>query len=641
MTSQRRSDLSVEELKHRNREVLLAPKPYAEVSLAQGCYEVQWRRQDRPAASGNGEGTRGRWLVFADERGVADVLSQRLAVAGGTCVNVVPGLRLERIAKGEWRVDPERPEDYGALLEDVLRDGPVRGVVHLWSLRSAGSRDLSLETLRHAQQLGCESVLHLAQAMAKVEARMKLWLVTRGAQAVGENVLSVEVAQAPLAGLAKSLLAEMPELWGGMVDLGSEDAVDDQAAAVASEIRESDGEYQVAWRARARYVSRLVRRRGPRAARPSIHTDASYLVAGGMGGLGLEIAGWLVQEGARHLVLAGRRGPDDRATAAIRKLEEAGVKVLVMQADVSQAGDVRRIVRGIEGTLPPLRGIVNAAGVLDDGILPQQTVGRFRAVMAPKVDGSWNLHEQTKDLLLDFFVFFSSSAAVLDLAGRGNYAAANAFMDALAHYRRARGQAALSVNWGSWAAAGMAARLDAAQKRQLDERGIGEIETASGLRILGELIAEGRAQAGVFPMNWAKYFRARPEGEAAPYFEDLAPREAIEPAAPVEASGLLDRVKQAPVAESRAILADYLQRRVAKVLGYTDPVHVSRQRPLIELGFDSLMAVQLRNQIRSALEMDIPTGKLFDCATVEQLTDLLQERLIALRAGPGEQVDVI
>ena len=178
--------------------------------------------------------------------------------------------------------------------------------------------------------------------------------------------------------------------------------------------------------------------------------------------------------------------------------------------------------------MPPLRGIFHLAGVLDDGVLREQTRERFDRVMAAKVLGAWHLHELTRDLPLDLFVLFSSAAALLGSPGQGNYAAANAFLDALAHHRRWEKRPALSVNWGSWAEVGMAARLHETEGRRWAAAGVGWIEPARGLQTLEQLIAEERAQAGVLPIDWPKFFERIPAGSEPAWLREMA-REAAQP----------------------------------------------------------------------------------------------------------------
>ena len=189
-----------------------------------------------------------------------------------------------------------------------------------------------------------------------------------------------------------------------------------------------------------------------------LRSDGTYLITGGLGGLGLLVAQWMVQQGARHLVLLGRGDATSLTREAISALEEAGARVVVARADVAQEEHVAGALVKIHDSIPPLRGIIHAAGVLDDGLLLNQNQERLAAVMAPKVQGAWNLHKLTLSAPLDFFVLFSSLASVLGSPGQGSYAAANSFLDALAHQRRALGLPSLTINWGPWDAVGMVAQ---------------------------------------------------------------------------------------------------------------------------------------------------------------------------------------
>ncbi len=613
LTAEKRSGTPVAELVRRNREKLDRLTPYSQIALPGACYETQWVARPKAAPASNGHP--GGWIVLADATGVADALCAELDRRGE---------RVVRIPSSEAGRD---------LRPRLTAAGTVRGVVHLWSLDAAGGADIDARRLEEAQSLGTESVLEVVQALAESAGREKprLFVVTRRIHAT-EAGTEIDVAHAALAGLGKSILVEHPELWGGMVDLDGGEPLS-YARGLADELVAPEAEFHVAYRNGERRVARLVRRRAPREAKPTVRGDASYLVSGGLGALGLRVARWLAAEGARNLVLTGRREPEKAAQETIAALEAQGVRVTVARGDVAREEDVLRIVRDLDGA-PPLRGVVQAAGVLDDGVLLQQTRDRLRAVMAPKVLGTLNLHRATAGQELDFFVCFSSAAALFGSAGQGNYAAANAFMDAFAHHRRAAGLPALSVNWGAWAETGMAAALTAAQRRQLFEKGVGEIPPDEGLRLLGALLAEGRPQVGVSPMSWERFFDGVAREAVLPYFERLAPeaggvRETAEP------TEVRDQVAGASGERRREIVTDYLQGRVAKILGYPDPRQIDRELTLLELGFDSLMAVQLRNAIRSQLGTDLPIGKLFDSVGLEGLAGLVDEKLAAEPARPG------
>ncbi len=628
IAARRLGDLPLEEVRRRNRDALAQPRSYAEVSLAGACYEVEWRKVERPVRTTSAAGTRGRWLIFADAEGVGKSLRERIEAEGGACLTVAPGARFERITSG-WRVDPASGEDARRLYAEASADGPLTGIVHLWSLAADRDEEPDVEAIRRQQRLGVESVLHVVQSVAASPepTKPRLWLVTRGAQPAGSEPRPLAVAHAAVGGLARSLAAEMPELWGGMIDLPFGPRPHSLAEAVAGELSHAEGELGVAYRGEGRFVARLVRRTLPPPVDLEIDGAGAYLVVGGLGALGQRVAQWLVDAGARYIALAGRRGPNERSREGIRKLREQGAQVLVVEADVSKPEDVARLLRDVASSLPGLKGIVNAAGVLDDGVLTSLDAERLRKVMAPKVDGSWNLHEQTRHVPLDFFVLFSSSVSLLSLAGRGAYGAANAFLDSLAHNRRAQGLPAVSVSWGAWAGPGMAANLTDGQRRQLAARGMGEIEPKAALACLAALMAEGVPHAGVMPVDWAKYFRHVKPRLRSPFFEEVARSQADDSADSDGRTSVLARIREAPAAEHRERLSRYLRQEVAEVLGTRVPGGVDPGQGFWAMGMDSLLALELRNRLQRGLECQLPATITMDCPNVNALVDHLEREL--------------
>ncbi len=340
-----------------------------------------------------------------------------------------------------------------------------------------------------------------------------------------------------------------------------------------------------------------------------IRREATYLITGGLGGLGQQLARWLVTRGARSLVLTGRRAePDESAQQMIAELEAQGARVTVLAADVSREADVERTLARIQEELPPLRGVFHAAGVLDDGMLVQQDWDRFQRVLWPKVNGAYNLHHATAGLPLDLFVCFSSVASLLGSPGQGNYAAANGFLDALAYYRRAQGKPALSINWGPWDSIGMTAGSDPRDRARWEASGMGTISAEQGLEILGQLLQQNRPQIGVLPINWSKFLPQVSANQRATLLSELARRESGERLASSTAareSELLQRYRAAPAAARAGVIESYVQERIAATLGMS-PTDLDPSQPLKQLGLDSLMAVELKNQVEASLAIQLP-----------------------------------
>ena len=505
LTARKQAGRAEAELRVHNSRILGAPEPYAAVSLKGCSYAVRWEPTDVSSwtrvADEVGQGEPGPWLMLSDETGVGRALAASLEGQGEPCVTVFAGGQYEQVGDRAWRIRATEPQDFDRLLAEAARGERWRGVVHLWSL-DAPPVDGGPDALRRAQEVGCASVLHLVQAINRcgVSPSPRLWMVTRNAQALGD-ARGLRLEQTPLLGLGKCLAGEHPDLWGGMLDVGGVD-IDDHVQALSAAIGRGSGELQNVYRQGQWYAPRLTfsgDHESPGAADARVRADASYLITGGFGALGLRAAQWLADSGARHLVLAGRGGArSDDVRRRIEEIERQGVTVVSATADVADPKSVASLMETIDSTLPELRGVVHAAGTLDDGVLAQQSWARFAGVLAPKVDGAWNLHQATIERALDFFVLFSSTASTFGSPGQGNYAAANAFLDGLAHYRRGLGLPALTVNWGAWAESGMAAQLNDHHKRRLTEMGIGLIGPEDGMRLLGKLIASSTTQvAGV------------------------------------------------------------------------------------------------------------------------------------------------
>ena len=291
------------------------------------------------------------------------------------------------------------------------------------------------------------------------------------------------------------------------------------------------------------------------------------------------LARWLVSQGVRHLMLCGRNSPSFTATEAMDDLRRAGAQVLFVQADVVRSEEVARLLAEMQSSMPPLRGVFHAAGTLDDGLLVQQDWPRFSTVMAPKVAGAWNLHRATRGVPLDCFVLFSSAASLLGASGQGNYAAANAFLDALAHHRGQQGLPGLSINWGPWADGGMSAARDGLGAAQWLARGIGTLTPQQGMEALVRLLPGSSAQVAVLPSAVA---RTRQPGVQTADQDNGGRRQKPDILAETD-----------PAARLQLLIA-YLGAQVAQSSAFREQAYVSLP---LNNGLDSLMA-ELRNRVQ-------------------------------------------
>ena len=300
---------------------------------------------------------------------------------------------------------------------------------------------------------------------------------------------------------------------------------------------------------------------------------------------------------------------------------------------------MRRVLAEISAALPPLRGIVHAAGVLDDGVLAQQTLARFDKVCAPKVRGAWHLHRLTAACTLDFFVMFSSLASVLGGPGQGNYGAANAFLDALAHQRRARGLPALSINWGPWAGGGMAATISDRDRRRQDDQGFAPLPAGEGLATLTALLSDAPPQVAAMRVDWPAVLKQFRDGTPALLSEVTAGvRQPQAAAVKTKAHSLVRELEAVAPGRRLTVVRERIGREALNVLGLGAGSQIDPDQPLRELGLDSLMAVELRNALGAALERTLPATLLFKYPSVAALADFMMAQPgIAPAAGPERE----
>ena len=593
---------------------IAAPEPAA----ADLQYAPEWVREADVPSPPADLGAPGTWLLLADRRGVAARLQVALEAAGHKVVS-------HYAPSGGEGTDPRDVDAVADLCRRTVGAAalPMRGVVHLWTLDAPVSADLDADALAAVSADGCGTVLGVIKAIASVGTAPPFWLVTRGAQAIG-NTPAIE--QAAVWGLARTLAIEHPATPCLVVDVPADDR--EAVAGLLGELAASPRtEREVAIRHGGRFVHRLTRASSGDADL-SLRADATYLVTGGLGALGLQTADWLVSRGARHLVLTGRSAPGDAAAAALARLRAAGAAVETMRADVSRRPDVDRVFAAIAASGVPLKGIVHSAGVLDDGVALQQTWERLRTVFAPKIAGAWNLHLASAALPLDFFVLYSSLASVLGSAGQANYAAGNAFGDALAHLRRAQGLPGLSAGWGTWGGSGMAASLNEADRRRLADAGFAAMDPAAAFAALAQAIASGRPHVAIMAVDWARYTRYR--GHALPFLSgvDGTASAAAAPHVPALVAAL-----QAAAPERRAaVVLQHVRRDVLAVLGLAGAQRLDDEQGLRDAGLDSLMALELKNRLQASVGRPLPSTIAFDYPTTAALAAFVGEVLGAAPA---------
>lgn len=572
------------------------------------CYQLQW--QPHPAVPVPTAGAAGHWLILADPEqvrahGLGNALAQELEQLSQTC---------------HWLPATEDK----AELEQALRafGSPLSGIV-FWGDAASATDSLPLNSATQS----CRRLLALVQALVAVAPAIapkppRLWVVTQAATTFFAS--SAGLAQSSLWGLGKVIALEYPEFWGGLID-----ADEPAAAALATHLLGESAEDQLVLRDDQRYVARLVAAPPPApAAEITVQTEATYLITGGLGALGLTLARWLVQQGARYLVLLGRRAPAGEAAAVIEQLRQAGATVMALQADVTVSGDMTAVLEQIAASLPPLRGVVHAAGTVDYAPLVETSGPDFDRILSPKVAGGWLLHQLTQAMPLDFFLLFSSIAAVWGGKGQGAYAAANQFLDALAHYRQQQGLPALSINWGPWAGGGMAVPDFADWMARL---GIQPLPPEAATAVLERLLQAGWTQATVLDVDWPRFRSLFELRQARPLFAQLAGHTAdlgtADRAAELNRPRFIDTLDEIPVSQRLEALIAHLQRELASILGLAGKLP-DRYLGFFEMGMDSLMAVELKNRLEVDLDCTLPGTLAFEAPTIQDLGNYLAQQVL-------------
>ncbi|NEQ41778.1 MAG: SDR family NAD(P)-dependent oxidoreductase [Okeania sp. SIO3I5] len=448
------------------------------------------------------------------------------------------------------------------------------------------------------------------------------------------------VAQSSLWGMGKVISIEHPELNCVRIDLDPQQTIETQAEELFQEVWSEDKEDQVAWRGDERYVARLVASPHQQAIsqQPDATTqkplclreDATYLITGGMGGLDLLVARWMVDKGVKHLVLLGGHSPDDVTSQKITELEMAGASVVVEQAYVSDLESMTRVLHKIEQSNIPLAGVIHSVGMLSDGVLQNYNLSSFEEVIPSQVEGAWHLHQLTQNQPLDFFVLFSSAASWLGSQGQGNNATIGGFFDGLAQYRRTMGLPGLSIHWGP------IAQVREVAEQSLDveasEQKIGVMSSTQVLESLELLMSGSDKEVGVLPIEWSKWQERVSQWPLLADWQQIS-----QTTSEISKSEFLLKLKATAPDERRLLLVAHVRRQFALVLGINDPESISLETGFFDLGMDSLTSVELRNKLQTSLDCSLPSSLAFDYPNIQSLTDYLEETIILLSDNTGTE----
>ncbi|WP_221337786.1 type I polyketide synthase [Thermocatellispora tengchongensis] len=623
---------------------------------------TSWRRREREESVTAGWRYRTSWAPVHDPSPAKPVGTWLVVGAGDElaqeCVRALTARGAQAVLVELGPDDVDR-ESIAARIGEALADGVPVGVVSLLALREGALPGFDVVPAGVAGTLG------LVQALGDAGLTAPLWVLTRGAVAAAPADAVTAPLQAQVWGLGQVVALEHPDRWGGLIDLPA--VLDDRAADRLCAVLSGCGENQVAIRDVGVLGRRLVRADSAPGVGPGWVARGTALVTGGTGAIGARVARWLAGRGAERVVLSSRSGAGAVGVAGLAaELAEAGTAAVVVAADVADRAEVAGLLEAMAAGGPPLRTVVHTAGVLDDGVVDRLDVSRLATVLGPKAGGAAVLDELTAVVDLDAFVLFSSSAGTFGGGGQGNYAAANAYLDALARNRRGRGLPGLSLAWGVWAGGGMAQSGEAVRQR-LDRGVLRAMDPDLALRVLGQALDDAGPDGvlTVMDVDWTRAASRMGDLRRVPLVRDLPEVRALPAAeAPDEEQAGTDLARHL-AGLSRAAqeqrLTDLVRAEAASVLGHPSAAAVDAGRAFKDLGFDSLTAVELRNRLNAATGQRLPATVVFDYPTSAALAahlraairqdedtappvfteiDALESTLSAIPAGSDIRADI-
>ena len=595
-------------------------------------YRVAWRKSVRSTVD-QAHPAPASWLIFADARGVGAALASRLEGAGHHCHLVYRDNALTQREPRKWTANERQPRDFRRLLEQLAASEPLpcAGVVYLWGLDAPCVESLTLASLKSGSEMVCRGALAILHALDATRSTnpsgRRLWVVTANTQRMEDQDQHIDPVQAPLWGLGRTAAIEYPGIWGGLIDLQLNGDRSPDINLLVAELLHPNGETQIAISADGeRNIPRFVRQSLAELPTqlPRVRSDATYLVTGGLGMLGRSVSKWLISKGAKHLVLTGRNANSKAAQQVFSNSEINSAEIRVVAADISRDEDVSRLLQTISNELPPLRGVVQSAGVLDDGILAQLDWDRFARLFEPRVYGSWLLHEYTKSLKLDFFVLNSSLWTLLGSAGQGNYTASSTFLDSLAAHRRIAGLPATVINWCAWSGGGLATISGARGESMLSSLGMEFVSPDHATQLFDDLMHRDVNQIAVAVVDWPTY--SGKMGKSSFLAELLNTNENSRTSKLAQGKVVLNTRRIAANGQARQQLLSRLQQHIAAKLGFAEAI--DPDQPLNEIGLDSLMSVSLSNSLEDEFGIPVPIAELIRGPTINQLVDTVFRELV-------------
>lgn len=597
--------------------------------LKNWIYAVNWRRKQAveriaPKSTQN-------WVLMGDLYGLSTILLDKMKEAGIHFIHVTPGQSFQKKSTSDYTMNYGKPDEYGRLLKLVYDDyTSITGVLHMGAIYYPSSEVmLSAEEIEKEQTYGSLSILHLFQQLEnlKLMELPHVAIVTNGIETVGEDTHPAEVVHSPVCGIARVAANELSQYKVKRIDLSIHPLMDeiDQLLTNLTDYRIEDRE--IALRGRECYAPELLL---PQITETSLNepatfsNDGTYLITG-FRGLAFSYIEWMIGKGARNFALLSRSGEaSETVENKMRSYEKQGCTFNIIKTDIANYNEVENAFNIINNSMPKLRGVVHAAGVIEAGSINDISEEDFLNTLSPKMKGAWNLHLLTKDIPLDCFVLFSSASSLIGLSGQASYVAANSFLDVLAHTRKQSGLTSLSINWGVIKDVGMVADNNHLEK-YADAEGFESVVSKDAMEVLDSVYNSGKAQLGVLKLNASKmaiYYSALASTN---YFKSLLESEQLSESDKKE-SFLEAYLKLDKVDEKEKALVTLVTQLVAKIVK-SPASKIKSPMTFKGLGIDSLMAIQVRNLLEKSLNTKLSVALFWNHPSIKEYSEFLLNKL--------------
>ncbi len=564
-------------------------------------------------------------IVFADNHAYAKQLLKVANFGDQRTYIVTKGSEFSQIDQTHFAINPESKEDLEKLFSKINpTDSKLAAVLNFWPIQDKS--EISTTPILE-NEIECHFLLNLSQVLIKypLSSNFKLQNISVGAHVVDANPQSPDIRNAALYGMCLSIAAEYPEFNISCIDLDPLSGPEQISPREIPLFTQNNSENWLALRHSNIFAPRLNKSNIANQHKSlPFDANATYLITGGSKGVGLQAVEWLVNRGCKHIAIISRNQPADDKEQILQHLRNLGTDIRFFSADVSNNAALATCLDSIHKQMPAIKGVLHCAGILADDLLANFTWDHFAQAFDAKVKGAWNLHTLTQPYKLDFFVLFSSAASILGNQGQANYSAANAFLDQLSQLRHSLNLPCTSVNWGPWAEVGML-EADPIAKEHLLRLGFEPISIQNGFSALEIAIASGKPQMGAIQCDWTNYYEYAPASRS--LIKNLLNPRKINKSEAAKSENILEKYIGLSTKDRHLEVQDWVESAVKQILGIPSAQTIDHNKALTDLGLDSLLAVQLRNQLNKITGQNLPVSLAFNYPTIEDLIGYISSML--------------